>query len=155
MARPAKPTADRTGKISKTENLARQNAEAIFRGDNDKLTPPDSLTERQKRIFLNIVEEREKSRTLGNLDVYLLAYSSICIDRLNEMEEKIESDKDYLNRATFMATKAKYSADFFKCISELGMSPQARAKLSITGTQQDEKKNPLLDLLKEDDDEDD
>ncbi len=154
MGRPAKPTSDRTGKVGKTENIARKSVETMFQDNSDKLVPPPDLTDNQKRIFMNVVEERRKSGTLGNLDVYLLSYTAICIDRLNEMERIIESDKNFLGTATFMASKSKYSADFFKCISELGMSPQARAKLSITGTQQEEKKNPLLGLLGDDEDED-
>ena len=152
MARPAKPTTDRTGKVSKTENIIRQSIESSLLGNSDNLKPPDDLTENQKKIFLNVVKEREKSGTLGNLDVYLLSYTAICIDRLDEMEKEIEKDRSCLKQATFMASKSKYSADFFKCISELGMSPQARAKLSISGNQQEEKKNPLLSLIGDDED---
>jgi phage terminase small subunit len=47
-----------------------------------------------------------------------------------------------------MTAKDKYTKDFFRCCNELSLSPQARAKLSISNVNaMKESKNPLLDAL--------
>ena len=57
MARPAKSIKSKTGTITKAEEKARTKVETRLRGTDDKLHPPDYLTEEQKRIFLYILEK--------------------------------------------------------------------------------------------------
>lgn len=45
-----------------------------------------------------------------------------------------------------------YSKDFFRCCNELSLSPQARAKLSISAPPP--KKKTLMDILNEEDNDD-
>ena len=56
-------------------------------------------------------------------------------------------DKDLMN------TKKKYTDDQFKCGSELGLSPQSRAKIGNINLESDKiKKDMLLNALKDEDD---
>ena len=64
--------------------------------------------------------------------MFVLSQAAISIDRLNKLEEIINEDESYLMNNTFMACKRQYSSDFFKCCQELCLSPQSRAKISLT-----------------------
>ena len=131
MGRPSKSTKVTSKHLTKDEIANRTETEEMLRGNGDKLIPPSYLTDDQVKLFYYIKEELEESHILGNLDVFVLAQASICIDRLNKFEELINDDESYLLNNTFMSSKSKYSADFFKCCQELCLSPQSRAKISL------------------------
>jgi P27 family predicted phage terminase small subunit len=106
------------------------------------------LTDDQKKIFRYIIKELKEADILGNLDVYVLTTTAISIDRLAKMEQQINDDDRLLLDTHFMTAKDKYTKDFFRCCNELSLSPQARAKLSISNVNaMKESKNPLLDAL--------
>ena len=155
MARPAKAIATKTGKIGAEEQQQRLQIEGELRGKRDKLVPPLYLTEDQMQIFNYIMEELEIADILGNLDLFVLSQTAICVDRVQKLEKQINDNPDLIRNNAFMAGKDKYSKDFFRCCNELCLSPQSRAKLSIAtvkpGT---EKKKTIMELLNEDDDED-
>lgn len=154
MGRPAKAVATKTGKIGTEEQQRRLQIEDSLRVGTDKLIPPLYLTEDQMAIFNYIMGELAEANILGNLDLYVLSQTAICIDRVQKLEKQINDDPDLIRNNAFMAGKDKYSKDFFRCCNELCLSPQSRAKLSIStvkpGT---EKKKTIMDLLNEDDDE--
>lgn len=155
MGRPAKAINGNSMKMSLAERKKRTEMEEMLRGKNDKLIPPLYLSKSQMDIFNNITEELNASNILGNLDLYILAQTSICIDRLQQIERQINGNPGLLSDSKFMASKDKYSRDFFRCCTELCMSPQSRAKLSIsTAKPGEEKKKTLMDILNEEDDED-
>ena len=52
--------------------------------------------------------------------------------------------------ASLKSVRDMYSKDFFRCCNELSLSPQARAKISISATTPEKKK--LMDILNEEDD---
>ena len=154
MGRPAKSIRIKTGKISNEEIENREKTENNLKGQNDKIRAPTYLTKKQKNIFKYIVNELNNSKILGNLDVYMLSQTAIAIDRIQTIENEINEDNELLKDSKYMATKEKYSKEFFRCCNELCLSPQARAKISINFKDDSEKKKTLADILEEDDDND-
>lgn len=150
MARPAKAAATRTGNMTKNEKNERIEQESRIRGEDNALAPPDYLTNKQKDLFNYIVEQLKASEILGNLDAFILAQAAISIDRLRYIEDSINKDAALLFDSKFMASKDKYTKDFFRCCNELSLSPQSRAKLANQFVQS--KKDPLLEALSDDDD---
>jgi P27 family predicted phage terminase small subunit len=152
MARPAKPLSEQSGAMTKAQIDARNKSEKKLRGKDDKVKPPSYLTNAQKKIFRYIVNELKEAEVLGNLDVYVLTLAAVSIDRITDIENQINRDPDLLLESKLMAAKEKYSKDFFRCCNELSLSPQARAKISIANVKAiKENRNPLLDILEDDD----
>ena len=135
MARPCKSVSTRTGHMTEEEIENRKEAEAELRGNNDKIKPRASLSKTQKKIFKDIVKELEASGILGNLDIYILETTCICIDRIRTIEDLINEDSNLLMDKTLMATKDKYQKDFFRCCNELSLSPASRAKIGNLNVQ--------------------
>ncbi len=150
MARPAKAASTRTGNMTKNEKNDRVEQENRIRGEDNALIPPDYLTNKQKSLFNYIVEQLKTAEILGNLDAFILAQAAISIDRLSYIEDSINKDAALLFDSKFMASKDKYTKDFFRCCNELSLSPQSRAKLANQFVQS--KKDPLLEALTDDDD---
>ena len=149
MARPTKSVNTTSKNLTKEEKKIRQETEQKLRGQDDNITPPTYLHARQKKIFNYIVEEMKASGILGNLDIYILSITSIAIDRIQEIEKKINKDSELLKDRALMATKDKYTSQFFRGCNELSLSPASRAKLGNINLQQKEKEaDPLLQLLK-------
>ena len=155
MGRPAKSVATKTGKIGTEEEKRRQEIENSLKGGRDKLTSPMYLTDDQARIFDYIVNELEEASILGNLDIFVLSQTAICVDRLQKLEQQINENPELITNNSFMSGKDKYSKDFFRYCNELCLSPQSRAKLSISAPKpEDGKKKNIMELLNEEDDED-
>lgn len=131
MGRTAKSVTVTSKHLTKDEKAQRESAETSLKGSGNRLVAPDYLTEEQVELFYFIIDELKESNILGNLDVFVLSQASICIDRLNKLEELINEDESYLMNNSFMSCKRQYSADFFKCCQELCLSPQSRAKISL------------------------
>ena len=153
MARPAKIIATKTGIITKAEEKSRIETETQLRGNADKLTPPDYLTSPQAEIFEYVLTELEEAKILGNLDVFSLAQLSVSTDRLRSIESAVNQDSSLLRDSKLMASRDRYSKDFLRLCNEFCLSPQSRAKLSISALKPEEKKKTLMDLINEDDEE--
>lgn len=154
MARPCKPAKLLTDKSqTKAELSEREQIEKKLRGSKIKITCPSDLTSSQKKIFRRIVKELSESDILGSLDSYLLRQTAVAIDRLQAIEKMINEDADLLFNVKLMASKDKYSREFFRCCNELGLSPQSRAKFANLMAAKAE--DPLLAALAADDDDDD
>ena len=153
MARPAKPVAVNSKHLTKQELSERERLEKKLRGNKTKITCPGDLSQEQKKIFRRIVKELGDSDILGSLDNYLLRLTSITIDRLRTIEEMINEDRQLLRDVKLMATKDKYSREFFRCCNELGLSPQSRAKFANLMSAKAE--DPLIAALAEVDDDED
>ena len=83
------------------------------------------------------------------MDGYILATCAIAIDRLEQIEESINGNPTLLSDAAFMASKDKYTKDFFRCCNELCLSPQARAKVGSLASQAvQQQADPLLRELR-------
>ena len=156
MARPAKAVATKTAKISREETEQRLQIEDQLRGKADKLVPPLYLTPDQIDIFNYVLTELDEAKILGNLDLFALSQLAICVDRMQQLEKQINENIDLLLESKLMQARDKYARDFLRLINEFCMSPQARAKLSISTVKPgQDKKKTLMDLLNEDEDEDD
>lgn len=151
MGRPAKNVELLSKHLTKEEKQRREEKENQYRVANDKVVAPDYLTGTQINIFNYIVEELKESGIVGNLDVFILATCSIAIDRLQEIETRINQKFGLISNNTIMAAKDKYSKDFYRCCNELSLSPQSRAKLAnINMNKKDD--DPLLNALRDDED---
>ncbi len=148
MARPAK-SINTSSKHNTAEDIAvRKESEEKLRGKSDKLKPPTYLTAAQKKIFRYIVNNLEEAGILGNLDLYVLSVAAVTISNLIELDKAINTVENMELKLKMMGTRDKYTKDFFKCCNELSLSPQARAKISISATKNGkENRNPLLDAL--------
>lgn len=150
MARPTKSVELMNKHLTQEEITSRKEKEENLRGSCDKLKPPQYLTSSQKEIFNYILDNLIASKILGNLDIYVLTHCSIAIDRIQMMEQAINENSDLLNCKIFMASKDKYSKDFFRYCNELSLSPQSRAKLANINIKSNEV-DPLIEALINDD----
>ncbi|CEG26001.1 phage terminase small subunit P27 family [Bacillus sp. B-jedd] len=149
MARPTKSVKTMSKNLTKEEIAARLETEEKLKGSADNISPPKHLNARQKKIFNYIVQELKASKILGNLDIFILGTAAIAIDRLQEIEKKINKNPDLILSKEVMKAKAEYNKEFFRCCNELSLSPQSRAKLgniNVQTKQQDD--DPLLKVLK-------
>ncbi len=131
--------------LTKEEYEARKEAEQNLKGGTDKIKPPTYLNTKAKKIFKYIVKELESSGILTNLDIYVLSGCAVAIDRIQEAEKLL--NEDLLNKDA-LKVKDSYAKEFFRYCNELSLSPQSRAKLAnINVNAQQEKENPLLQIL--------
>lgn len=135
--------------LTKAESLAKLSTEDKLRGAGEKLRPPKYLTPSQKKTFKFIVNELKASDILGNLDVYVLTECCIALDRMQEIESRINKEFEQISSVALMSAKDKYVKSFFRCCNELCLSPQSRAKLGNLNLQAKEE-NPLIKLLDDD-----
>jgi len=134
--------------LTKAEIDAKSTVEDKLKGLDDDLTPPGYLTPSQKNIFEYIVTNLEASGILGNLDVYVLAECSICIDRMQEIERTMNEANSLI--PSLVRLKETYTKAFFRYCNELSLSPQSRAKLANINAQAAAEENPLLKVLSDD-----
>lgn len=151
MGRPSMNVSVMSKHLTKEEKMRRIERENVSKGDRDKIFPLPYLSDKQVEIFNYIVDELEESEILGNLDVFILSTCAISIDRLQEIESKINEKFSIISNNTIMAAKDKYSKDFYRCCNELSLSPQSRAKLANMN-QNKKDDDPLLNALKDDED---
>lgn len=149
MARPAMSTKATSKHLTKAELSAKGEAEERLRGAGGKLRPPKYLTAAQRKIFKFIVNELKESDILGNLDVYVLTECCIALDRMQNIESRINDDPSQIVNDKLLTAKDRYTKSFFRCCNELCLSPQARAKMGNLNLQAKEE-NPLLKVLSED-----
>ena len=80
----------------------------------------------------------------------MLAECAVCIDRMQAIESKINSDEKMLTNSSLSAVKDRYAKNFQRYCNELCLSPQSRAKIANINLKSREE-NPLLELLNDDD----
>ena len=150
--RPAKISTVISKNLTDEEKRIREEVENGFKtGKPPK--PPQELSDAQKKIFRRTVKMLEASGILTELDRYVLARFAIALDRLNLIEQVIDRDPTMLYDKDIMSSKDKYTKDFFRCCSELCLSPQARAKMSVAAVNAGkEKSDPLTKALADLDD---
>ena len=151
--RPAKSVNVSSKNLTIREKEIRKATEEKLKGNSKRILPPKYLSDDQKKIFSYIVKELKESNILGVLDVYVLSSASIAIDRLMSIENKINLMPEAMFDKDVLSAKDRYTKDFFRCCSELCLSPQSRAKLGTLNLQTvNESKDPLLKALMDDDD---
>ena len=126
MGRPAKPIGVAVGARTKDEIEGRAAAEEKLKG-NAPPRPPKNLNKEQKKIFREIVKRLQDADILCALDDYI----------------DLHPGWKYITGV--MNARAKYTQDFYRGCNELGLSPQARAKMAISLSKQEE--DPLTKLL--------
>ena len=146
MARPSMSASVTAKHLTNEEKNIRLETENKLKGSSDKLKPSKHLTASQRKIFKFIVSNLESSSILSNLDTYVLDECSICIDRMQTIEKQVNERPELLADSSLMATKDRYTKAFFRCCTELCLSPQSRAKIANLALQT-EGKNPLMELL--------
>lgn len=149
MGRPAKSVETSTGHILKEEKKERLEMEKKLKGNADKIRPFKHLNKRQKQIFKFILGNLNKD-ILSNLDLYVLNNTAICIDRLEAIEKNLNTE-DYQITNLDLKLRDMYSKEFFRYCNELSLSPQARAKLSVSVVKPTKK--TIMDILGDNDDE--
>lgn len=149
MARPAKSVRTKTGTITKEEESQRIELEDELRGKSDKLIPPLYLTDAQMDVFNYIMGELRDAGILGNLDLFILAQTSIAVDRIQELDRRANEDGEVLFLNAYRQARSEASKEYFRCCNELCLSPQSRAKLSIAKVKPGERKKTLMDLINE------
>lgn len=145
MGRPAKPITLTDGKRTNEVKNRRRAAENRLRGDRP-VKVPEGLSRQQKSIAKGIIEALEGSSLLCSLDETILAEAAFSIDGIraciyehNTMMQKIadgdaEPEDDRMNDPNFRQKLKKYEETFLNACKELGLSPQARAKIAVAGT---------------------
>ena len=155
MARPAKPADAGTGKIGKQEKTDRKNAENKLKGDGKNVQPAYKLTKNQRKIFNTIRKILDEAGVLGELDTYVLTATAVAADRIAEVDLKVNENPSLLLDRDMAGVRGKYWSDFRQGCNELGLSPQARAKLGIVAAANKGKENdPLAQILTGGDDDD-
>lgn len=153
MARPAKPTDAKTGKLGKQEISDRKTAENKLKGNPKNVQPAYDLSKNQRKIFNFIRKVLADAGVLGALDTYVLTATAVAADRLAEIDLKVNGRPDLLLDKDTTSVRGKYWADFRQGCNELGLSPQARAKLGIVAAANKAKeRDPLAEMLSGDDD---
>lgn len=146
MARPAKPAGTGTGIYRKEILDARKKAEAAMKGDPIVLKSPAYLSDSQKRLYRRIVRMLEKAGTLGKIDTFILEQTVIAIDRLQSLNVKQNENPELITDRDVLSAINAQTKIFFRGCNELGLSPQARAKLGIIAAQKEEE-DPLGELM--------
>lgn len=150
VARPSMSAKTTAKHLTEAERESKLSVEEKLRGSADKLRPPKHLTPPQKKIFRFIVGELKSSQILGNLDIYVLTECSVALDRMQDIERRINEQPELLASQSLMSAKDRYTKSFFRCCNELCLSPQSRAKMGNLNLQAKEE-NPLIKALSEDD----
>lgn len=145
MSRPAKPIEMTTGARTNKEKKGRAAAEASMRGKRP-VRVPEGLSRQQRAIAKEIIETLAEAELLGSLDETIIALAAwsidgirACIAEQNNVRKSIaDGDTDAgcecMNDPNFRAKLKKYEETFERACRELGLSPQARAKIAIAGT---------------------
>lgn len=148
MGRPCSSAYTKIGAATKAETEQRKRIENELKGEPKTIKKaPKWLTNEQKKIRKKIVSEAEK--VLADIDCYVVDQCAVAIDRLQSIEKKINAEPEKMFDKEVIAAKKQYSAEFFRCCSELSMTPQSRAKLALSGAKEPEQ-NPILKLLGDD-----
>lgn len=147
MARPAKSINVTSKHITKAEAEARKKAEGRLSSSRAP-EPPEYLSDNQRAIFKTVCSELDESKILCSLDNFVLAAFAVAVDRLSAIEDNINQTPNSMLNKSIMSAKDKYTKDFFRCCSELCLSPQSRAKMAIANVNAaKEAEDPLLEAL--------
>lgn len=155
MGRPAKPVVAGTGKIGKQAKNDRENAEKSLKGNAKNVQPAYKLTTSQAKVFKAIRKVLQDAGVLGELDAYVLTATAVAFARVQEIDLIVNENERLLFDKDRLSARDKYWSAFCRGCNELGLSPQARAKLGIVAAGNKSRENdPLAKLLAGDDGDD-
>ena len=153
MARPAKSVklqSDGT-KMTTAERNAREETEEKLRGSADALTAPADWPESRIVIFDEVVKELTDRGIVGNLDYFVIKKFSTSMDMLNKIDATIDAHPEELQNAKMRNAREMYSRDFFRCCTELCLSPSSRAKIAIKSAEKAAKPKSVFDIVENED----
>ena len=144
-------------RLTKAEIEARQQAEEQFKPNTDNIKPPIWLDAVGKKEWNRVAKELEELNILTNVDIAALGMYCDAYSKYQLATEKINKEGmfiEYTNKAgaTNMiehpAVKAqvKYADLIKKLCSEFGLTPSARAKITLP-KQEENKEETLEDKL--------
>lgn len=149
MARPSKSVETMSKHLTKDEIRIRSENQNKLKGNSDNIIPSQELNENQLFLFDFIKDELRESGILSNLDTFILTKCVISIDRLQYIEKIINNKPQAILNKDLMSAKDKYDKDFYRCCSELSLSPQSRAKIAnINKEAIDKEEDPVIRALK-------
>lgn len=145
MARPYKPIALSTGKISKEDREKREKMEEKLKGDNDRLKAPRNLTKGAKKYFKEIVTNLEESKILGNGDIGIITITAMTRDKIDRLEELIQASSSIDDIKSLMKLQSSLNKDIKTFYNELGLTPASRTRLaSMQIDKKEQEGDPLL-----------
>lgn len=161
MSKSAKPIAINSSHLTKEEIADRKEQEEKLQGNDDLVyIPPKELrTKTEKELYIYLVDQLKVSGILNNLDIQILTQT---VDSIINMRAAKKAIKKYgqviqkidgsLQKNPAINIYKDYSSIFYQCCLQLGLSPSARAKLSVINIKNKEnKEDPLLKALRGDD----
>lgn len=133
MSRPAKPAkmAD-----DRAKHRARAEQECSLKG-SAPIKVPKGLTKSQAAIAKGIIEALKDAGILSGLDETVLKMAAFSMDGINACVSEQNADPDCMNDSNFRQKMKRYEETFRIACTELGLSPQARAKLAIAAGNKD------------------
>lgn len=150
MVMPSKPTELLGRGYSKEQLETRRASEEKLRGSSDKIhIVPKWLCKDAKKEYKKLIKEMSNTNVLTNIDIPVVA---ICADAYVKMQQanKVLLDEgilvEYTNKAgatnlnkhPALEVYAKYNDIYKKYLSEIGLSPSSRAKLSLINYEQEQ-----------------
>lgn len=158
MARPRKPIELSTGVIPLEEREKRENAELELVGDRDLLfTPPETLNDREKDIYLELLEPIKHIKTLCDADrtvLEILSNAKYMMEKCNEIIQEEGLLVAKINKFGEMEYRKNPAIDIYKQYEnifrlnavQIGLSPSARTKL-VQIKQEKEEQSELDNIL--------
>lgn len=148
MGRPATPVAATTGKSGKQTKSDRENTENSLKGNAKNVQPAYKLNTSQRKVFNAIRKVLQDAGVLGELDAYVLTATAVAFARVQEIDLIVNENERLLFDKDRLSVREKYWSAFCRGCNELGLSPQARAKLGIVAAASKAKENdPLAQIL--------
>lgn len=161
MARPRKNVNALTGAYTKEDMEKRKSQEEKIKGNCDKLFPPSFIENDEIALnkFYEICEELKKADILSNVDVDLLSIYCDCYSKyikstiILTTQDLVELQESKLGTSRvpnpYIKVQQSYIDRMLKISSLFGLSPSDRSKIAhLTPKDEDEKVDPLMDLLK-------
>lgn len=146
--RPRVPVELNRKKMSKEEREQRTKAERELAGARDKIVAPGNLNQASQEHFYRIVNLFEGTEVLCNKDVDIISSTAYALMMKDRIELMLETEFDVDNMGKLARLQDMYTKQFYKGMTELGLSPNTRSKIAdIQKDNKEKEEDPLLKLL--------
>lgn len=143
MSRPAKPIQASTQMMTKENRAARIENETKLKGSK-AVSIPAYLSKDQKAIAAAIIDALSQADILSSLDETIIALAAFSIDGITKCIKEQQDDPFVLDDSNYRQKLKKLEETFEKACRELGLSPQARAKIAIASQNTQENSTDVL-----------
>ena len=135
--------------LTKAERTTRRKVEESIKLEANQLKPAKGMTAAQRKIFRTLLGHLEKTGLLSNLDADTLSQAAITIDRMHEIDIRINEEPALVLDKDIMDIKDKVFRQYMKICAELYLSPAARANMgALAADNQKVEQDPLIRVLK-------